>query len=42
MELKHEFIPKGGAVFRYGEHGDKFYIVLKGEVAVKILDPKYK
>jgi len=40
MELQYEYIPKGGAVFRYGEYGEKFYIILKGEVAVKILDPE--
>ena len=33
---------KGETVFKYGDFGDKFYVILRGEVAVKILDPKYK
>ena len=29
-EIKHEFVPKGDFVFRAGEYGDKFYIILNG------------
>lgn len=42
QELKHEFYKEGEAVFKQGEYGDKFYVILKGEVAVKIPDPKRK
>ena len=41
-ELKHEYLAKGEAVFKYGDFGHKFYVVLTGEVAVKIPDPKNK
>ncbi|CDW74956.1 UNKNOWN [Stylonychia lemnae] len=41
-ELKYEFYREGESVFRQGEYGDKFYIILKGEVSVKIPDPKRK
>eukprot|EP00347_Sterkiella_histriomuscorum_P000821 403374386 len=41
-ELKHEQYKEGEAVFKQGEYGDKFYVILKGEVAVKIPDPKRK
>lgn len=40
QELKHEFYREGEAVFKQGEYGDKFYVILKGEVGVKIPDPK--
>ena len=39
QELKYEYFGKGEAVFKYGDIGDKFYVILRGEVAVKILDP---
>lgn len=42
QELKHEFYYAGEAVFRHGEYGEKFYVILKGEVSVKIPDPKLK
>lgn len=42
QELKHEFYYAGEAVFKCGEYGEKFYIILKGKVAVKIPDPKLK
>ena len=32
IHLRHEFIPKNNLVCRYGERGDKFYIILKGKV----------
>jgi len=40
--MKYESFRAGEAVFKFGEHGEKFYVVLKGEVSVKIPDPKYK
>ena len=42
QELQYEYLHKGEAVFKYGEYGNKFYVILKGEVAVKIPDPKAK
>ena len=32
IHLRHEFIPKNNLVCRYGEKGEKFYIILKGKV----------
>ena len=32
IHLRHEFIPKNNLVCRYGERGEKFYIILKGKV----------
>ncbi|TNV87944.1 hypothetical protein FGO68_gene15687 [Halteria grandinella] len=34
--LTYEFVPKGCNVFEYGSQGDKFYILLQGEVGVLI------
>ena len=31
--LRHEFIPKNNIVCRFGERGEKFYIILKGKVS---------
>ena len=31
--LRHEFIPKNNFVCRFGERGEKFYIILKGKVS---------
>lgn len=42
QELKYEYVKLGEAVFKYGEYGTKFYIILKGEVEIKIPDPKRK
>lgn len=41
-EMKYECIRAGDAVFKFGEHGDKFYVILRGEVCVKVPDAKYK
>lgn len=32
--IQFESMSKGKRVFRYGDYGDKFYIILKGEVSV--------
>ena len=32
LNLHHEYIPKNNLVCRYGERGEKFYIILKGRV----------
>jgi len=42
QEMKHAHYREGEAVFKQGEYGDKFYIILRGEVSVKIPDPKLK
>jgi hypothetical protein len=33
---------KGDYVMNYGDFGDKFYVILKGDVSVRIPDPKLK
>ena len=40
--MKYECIRAGETVFKFGEYGEKFYVTLRGEVSVKIPDPKYK
>jgi CRP-like cAMP-binding protein len=40
IEMKYEYYGRGRILFRTGETGDKFYIILRGEVA--ILDPQVK
>jgi CRP-like cAMP-binding protein len=42
MGLKHEYKRKGDYVFKFGDFGDKFYVILTGEVSVRIPDPKMK
>ena len=37
--LRYEFKEPGGTVFRQGDAGDKFYIIIKGECQVSIPDP---
>jgi CRP-like cAMP-binding protein len=39
IHLRHEFIPKNNLVCRYGEKGEKFYIILKGKVIFLIPKP---
>ena len=39
VHLRHEFIPKNNLVCRYGEKGEKFYIILKGRVNFLIPKP---
>ena len=34
--IKFESILKTKNVFRYGDYGDKFYIILKGSVSVHV------
>ena len=41
-EMKYECFRAGDTVFQFGEYGDKFYVTLRGEVCVKVPDPKYK
>ena len=38
IHLRHEYIPKNNIVCRFGERGEKFYIILKGKV--KFFIPK--
>ena len=38
IHLRHEYIPKNNVVCRFGERGEKFYIILKGKV--KFFIPK--
>jgi CRP-like cAMP-binding protein len=42
MELKYEYKKRGDFVFKYGDVGDKFYVILKGSVTVRIPNPKKK
>lgn len=42
QELQYEFFRRGEFVFKAGDYGEKFYVILEGEVAVKILDPANK
>ena len=39
IHLRHEYIPKNNLVCRYGEKGEKFYIILKGKVNFLIPKP---
>jgi len=39
--LKHQHFSTNDEVFHYGDYGDKFYIVLVGEVSV-LVPPKRK
>jgi CRP-like cAMP-binding protein len=38
QELQYEFFTKGETIFKYGEHGNKFYIVLNGKVDIMVPD----
>jgi CRP-like cAMP-binding protein len=38
--MQYLHFKKGDYVFKFGDFGDKFYIILKGEVSVRIPDPK--
>jgi hypothetical protein len=42
LELKYESIRRGEFVFRAGDYGEKFYLILEGEVAVQIALPANK
>jgi CRP-like cAMP-binding protein len=42
LELKYESIRRGEFVFRAGDYGEKFYLILDGEVAVQIALPANK
>jgi len=33
-ELKHEYVPRGHAVFHKGDTGKNFYLILKGSVYI--------
>jgi len=34
--MKYEFCPKDKNIIQFGEYGDKFYMVIKGKVDVRI------
>ena len=38
--MNYEFCKAGSEVFEYGSYGDKFYIILQGEVKVIIPNPE--
>lgn len=38
--MNYEFCPAGHDVFEYGSYGEKFYIILQGEVKVIIPNPE--
>lgn len=42
LELKHLSLKKGEYVFKYGDIGDSFYIILSGLVSIRIPDWKAK
>ena len=35
-ELQYEFFSAGETIFNYGDFGNKFYIILKGKVEIKV------
>ena len=39
IHLRHEFIPKNNLVCRFGERGEKFYIILKGKITFLVPKP---
>ena len=39
VNLRHEFIPKNNLICRFGERGEKFYIILKGKVNFLVPKP---
>jgi CRP-like cAMP-binding protein len=39
--MRHEFVPKGQFVFRQGDYGDKFYIIIRGKVQVLEMKEDY-
>jgi len=39
--LQYEFFFKDQMVFKQGEQGEKFYIIIDGEVSVKIFNKAY-
>lgn len=38
--LKYEFVEAGDTIFKQGEPGDQFYVILKGQVQVSIAEKK--
>jgi CRP-like cAMP-binding protein len=38
--LKTEFHPKNRELFEYGSIGDRFYIIIEGEISVHIPNPE--
>lgn len=40
--LKYEFQPKQRDIFEFGDQGEKFYMILEGEVSVVIPNPECK
>ena len=38
QELQYDFYYKGENVFRFGDHGSKFYIILQGKVEIMVPD----
>ena len=39
IHLRHEYIPKNNLVCRFGERGEKFYIILKGKITFLVPKP---
>lgn len=39
--LHYEYIEKGGQVFCLGDSGDKFYLIIEGEVSILIYNKAY-
>lgn len=40
-KIKYEHFAEGETVFSHGDYGDKFYIIIKGQVGV-LIPPKVK
>lgn len=38
--LKYEFLEAGDTIFKQGDPGDQFYIIMKGQVQVSIAEKK--
>ena len=39
--LQYEYMHKDQVVFKQGDEGDKFYIIIDGEVSIKIYNKLY-
>jgi CRP-like cAMP-binding protein len=40
QSLTYERCPRGRQIFEYGSMGDKFYMIIDGEVSVRVPNPQ--